>query len=57
MNAKSNDWLGLYSMKNKFLSKKLKGTEVSIIDVEKWKKMKEDDQYNFLYQLSRSSES
>jgi len=40
MNAKSNDWLGLYSMKNKFLSKKLKGTEVSIIDVEKWKKMK-----------------
>jgi hypothetical protein len=57
MNTKSNEWLGLYSMKHRFLSKKLKGTEVILIDTDKWKKMKEEDQYEFLYQLSRSKDS
>ena len=41
-------------MKHKFLSKKLRGTEVTLIDVEKWRNMKDDEQYSFLYQLSRS---
>ena len=43
MNIKSNEWLGLYSMKHRFLSKKLKGTDVIYVDVEKWKKMKEEE--------------
>jgi hypothetical protein len=57
MNTKSNEWLGLYSMKQSFLSRKLKGTEVILIDIEKWKKMSEEEQYGFLYQLSRSRDS
>lgn len=49
MNTKSNEWLGLYALKHKFLARKLRGTELILIDVEKWKNMKEEDQYNFLY--------
>ena len=43
-------------MKHKFLSKRLKGTELVIIEVEKWKQMEEGEQYAFLYQLSRFKE-
>ena len=44
-------------MKHKFLSKRLKGIELVIIDVERWKKMEEEDQYAFLYNLSRYRDS
>lgn len=57
INSKSSEWLGLYSMKHKFLTKRLRGTEVILIDVDKWKKMTENEQYSFLYQLSRSKDS
>jgi len=43
INAKTNEWLGLYSMKHKFLSRRLKGVELVIIDVERWKQMDEED--------------
>ena len=57
INSKSNEWLGLYGMKHRFLSKKLRGIELVMVDVEKWKAMKEEEQYNFLYQLSRFKDS
>ena len=57
VNPKTNEWLGLYSMKHKFLSRRLKGIELAIIDVEKWKHMEEEDQYAYLYNLSRFKES
>ena len=53
MNSRTGEWLGLYSMKHKFLSKRLKGLELVIIDVERWKQLDEEEQYAFLYQLSR----
>jgi hypothetical protein len=40
-------------MKHKFLSKRLKGMELIIIEVERWKQLDEREQYAFLYQLSR----
>lgn len=43
INSKTNEWLGLYSMKHKFLSRRLKGVELVIIDVERWKQMDEED--------------
>ena len=53
VNPRTGEWLGLYGMKIKFLSKRLRGVELVIIDVEKWKGMTEEDQYSYLYQLSR----
>jgi hypothetical protein len=43
INPKTNEWLGLYSMKYKFLSRRLKGMELVIVDVERWKQMDEED--------------
>jgi hypothetical protein len=36
-------------MKHKFLSRKLRSSELVFIDVDKWKNLSEPDQYNFLY--------
>lgn len=44
-------------MKHKFLSKRLKGVELVVIEGEKWKQMDEEDQYTFLYQLSRTKDN
>ncbi len=40
-------------MKHRFLSKKLKNMDLLVIDVDKWVKRSDDDQYQFLYNLSR----
>lgn len=45
LNNKTGDWTGLYGMKYKFLEKRIKGYELVIIDVQKWQKMSEEDQY------------
>lgn len=57
INPRTNEWQGLYSMKHKFLSKRLKGMELVIIEVERWKQLEEQDQYAYLYQLSRFKDS
>lgn len=57
VNPRTGELLGLYSMKHKFLSRRLKGIELVIIDVERWKNMEEEDQYAFLYNLSRFKDS
>lgn len=53
VNPRTSELLGLYSMKYKFLSRRLKGIELVVIDVERWKQMEEEDQYAYLYNLSR----
>ena len=53
VNPRTGEWQGLFSMKHKFLSKRLKGMELVIIDIERWKQLDEEEQFSFLYQLSR----
>ena len=53
VNPRTGEWQGLYSMKHKFLSKRLKGIDLVIIEVERWKELDEEQQFSFLYQLSR----
>ena len=43
VNSKSNEWLGLYGMKHKFLNSKLRGDNLIVIHIEKWKEMSERD--------------
>lgn len=57
VNPRTNEWLGLQGFKHKFLSRRLKGYDLVVIEVEQWKQMSEQDQYSFLYQLARSSQA
>jgi len=44
-------------MKNKFLSTRVKGLGVVIIDVDEWKNKSEEDQYALLFEISRFKDS
>lgn len=56
INPRTGEWLGLQGMKHKHLSKKLRGVDLVVIEVDKWKKMSDEDQYAYLYTLSRALE-
>lgn len=58
INPRTNEWLGLQGMKHKFLAKRLKGVELVVIEVEKWRQnMSTEEQYQYLYELSRFQDS
>ena len=54
VNPRSQEWYGIQGIKHKFLSKRLSGWELVVVEADKWKQMSEEDQYTFLYQLSRT---
>jgi hypothetical protein len=54
LNTKTSEWLGLHGMKHKYLSRRLRGLELVVIDADKWSNMQESEQYEYLYDLSRS---
>ncbi len=49
VNPRTGEWLGLQGFKHKVLSRRLKGYDLVIIEIEQWKQMSEQDQYAFLY--------
>jgi hypothetical protein len=53
INQRTNEYLGLYGMKFKFLAEHVKDLELHVIDVEKWKSMNEYDQLTQLYTISK----
>eukprot|EP00347_Sterkiella_histriomuscorum_P017948 403347370 len=57
INQKNNELLGIQSLKFKHLQSKVKDHTAMIIDTEKWKNMSDDQQYEYLFALSRSKDS
>ena len=53
LNSKTGEWTGLYGMKYKFLERRIKGYELVLVDVQKWQKMSEQDQYAQLYNVAK----
>lgn len=55
VNQKNLEWLGIYGMKYKYLANASKEQEIAIIDIDNWKKMSEENQFIFLFNLAKKS--
>jgi len=54
VNPRTGEWLGFPGIKHKFLQSRLTGWELLVIDADKWKETSEEQQYAFLFELSRA---